>query len=128
MEKKISAQVVMKWSVSPDDGSQKQISAQTAAAYKMDEGTILKVKEFFKKNGFEVGAVVANNFSITASKERFEKVFGTKITTNKAHRYLTQPGMDSLLPLNNLTGSIRNLIDLVTFVEPPELQKNDYSF
>ena len=64
----------------------------------------------FERGGFHAGTRVGNTFSISASKETFETLFGTKIDPNKTAN-LDLPVPPQLAPM----------VEAVTFEAPREL-------
>jgi len=66
------------------------------------------VSKAFKEAGFEVGAKVANNFSITAPAETFESYFGVELRPSEA------------IPLNSVPASIRKYIESIVIPAKPD--------
>jgi hypothetical protein len=68
----------------------------------------------FRVANFTVGALVANNFSITAPVPVFELLFG--VANVKAAR----SGRESTLPLNALPLTAQNAIDAIVVPRQPD--------
>jgi len=78
----------------------------------------------FSQAGFRTGPLVANNFSIEASKEHFEKFFGVtlqpaarggpRVVEPRAH---SSPGLE--LPLSALPPNVRAKVSAILFSAPP---------
>jgi hypothetical protein len=91
----------------------------------MDTSVAKKVMDFFLDQNFEVGNIVANNFSITAPMQHFQGFFGVRIKSVGKSGLLVSPGDSRLLPLKNLPEKIQPYVEQITFVEPPQLFQNE---
>lgn len=76
------------------------------------------VAEAFERDGFAIGALVADNFSITSTPERFEERF-------KVHFGERGPD-DGELPLAALRAELRDKIDRVVITRVPDFGPGDY--
>jgi len=121
MKEVISAQVILKWSEFPPDDQKTLITAASIKKYKMDTSVTKKVIDFFLDQKFEVGKIIANSFSITAPIQHFQKFFGARIKSVDQLGLFVASGDSRLLPLKNLPGDVKNYIEQITFVEPPQL-------
>lgn len=108
----ISAQVILKEDAFPSPATD---------GLKADNTTPEKVMSFFSTQGFDVGNMVANNFSITSAGNHFENFFATKIEDKKKSGLFAMSGKSRLLPLKSLPLAIRQHVADITFGEPPEL-------
>jgi hypothetical protein len=95
----ISAQVLIRTNVAPN------------AAFLMDT---------FRAAGFTVGALVANNFSITAPVPVFELLFGV------THVRAAMAGPESTLPLNALPPAAQNAIEAIVVPRRPDFGPGRY--
>jgi hypothetical protein len=85
--------------------------------------TMSKVKSHFTSAGFEVHAPFHSNFSIGGPRSLFERVFGDEIVmdeTSLGASIHTSTGSLELT-LDALPPEIRDLVESVAFVAPPEL-------
>ena len=121
MKETISAQVILKWSECPPNATKTPITSSSINKYKMDLSVAKKVDNFFSNQKFEVGNIVANSFSITASMQHFQEFFGVGIKSVGKSGLFIEPGNSRLLSLKNLPEKIKQYIEQITFVEPPQL-------
>jgi hypothetical protein len=78
----------------------------------------------FVQAGFRTGALVANNFSITASQEHFERYFQVRLEfgtrgemkgVHSSHR--SAQGLQ--LPVEGLPPDLRSKVQMILFSPPP---------
>jgi hypothetical protein len=78
------------------------------------------VMDMFRAAGFTVGALIANNFSLTAPVPVFQSLFGV-VQVNAA-----RAGTKSVLPLNALPRSAQNAIEAIVVPRPPDFGPRSY--
>jgi len=100
----ISAQVVLR-TTKPTG----PITAAGLESLQPPDETVQRVREFFRRAGFQVGAYVGISFSITAPVTTMEKVFRTSIVDRNSNE----------LPLRVLPKDVADEIMAVTFTPPP---------
>lgn len=80
----------------------------------------------FERAGFDVGPLLANNFSITAVPRRFETYFNVTVEASrlqvmKGLLVRTNKGsVRSHVPLDSLPPSERDQIEAIVFSKPPD--------
>jgi hypothetical protein len=77
--------------------------------------------ESFRAAGFSVGAMVGNNFSLTAPVSVFESLFGA------AHVTAAIAGTESVLPLNTLPSAAQNAVEAIVVPHRPDFGPGSYS-
>lgn len=78
----------------------------------------------FAAAGFDTGALGGISFSITASKERFEQLFGVELEVGESGVALAgrkAPGGGLDLPLDHLPSELRARLEAVAFTPPADL-------
>jgi hypothetical protein len=86
-----------------------------------------EVLHVFKEAGFDVGQIVTNSFSITASPEVFERFFDVNIEVTPAGKVtvMQRDGSSSLnLPTAALPEHLRRRIQAIFFSKPPDFGPN----
>jgi hypothetical protein len=78
----------------------------------------------FKELGFEVGELVANSFSITATRNTFERVFHTQLHRSENRFTLKDNSLE--FPLEKLPENLGQRINAVTFSTPPDFGPNSF--
>ncbi len=84
-------------------------------------GKVAKAKSHFTTAGLEVHAPFATTFSVGGPPSRFEDVFGAKIKVDESllgSVTTEEGGFD--LPLDALPEEIRELVESVAFLPPPD--------
>lgn len=120
---RVSAQVVLK----PKRGRLPAGTTPTSAnleSFLPDAKSAAAARARFKELGFEPGDLVANSFSITASRTAFERTFGTQLHRIDHRLALEDGGLE--FPLETLPEELRRYIEAVTFSTPPDFGPNDY--
>lgn len=125
----LSAQVLLRSaSGKPADG-QAAITAANIREYLPSPEVAAGAKQAFAQRGFQVGEVVGNSFSITASGETFEKLFQAKLRQGERGDVTVQGKSKSEsyeLPLAHLPDEIARLVEAVTFSPPPDFGPTAY--
>lgn len=84
-------------------------------------GLVAKAKSHFTSAGLEVHAPFATSFSVGGPVSRFEDVFGEKIVVDEALLgSVTTEGGARELPLERLPEEMRELVESVAFLPPPD--------
>lgn len=125
----ISAQVVLR--AASGKAPDAQITAETLSQYLPASEAAAQARAAFSAAGFEVGPLVANNFSITAPAAAFERVFQTKLRYNARgalQNVLADDSAQAELPLKKLPVALSRHVAAVTFTPPPDFgpQRFDY--
>ncbi len=82
---------------------------------------VAKAKSHFTSAGLEVHAPFATSFSVGGPPSRFESVFGEKIVVDEALLGSITTGQGGReLPLDGLPDEIRELVESVAFLPPPD--------
>jgi hypothetical protein len=82
-------------------------------------------KSRFTTAGFEVHAPFTGKFSIGAKQSLFEEFFGAKVIVDDSQlvRSVTNADGGYDLPLDNLPGDLKGLVESVAFVPPPDFAR-----
>lgn len=106
---------------------QQAITAANIKDFTPSPGTAEKVRQAFQAKGFDVGAIVGNSFSITATQAIFEKEFRTRLSHTERGGIQTvktaktkDKSEDYELPLTPLAPDIAAEVIAVTFTPPPD--------
>jgi len=84
-------------------------------------GMVAKAKSHLTTAGLEVHAPFATSFSVGGPSSRFEDVFGVKIIVDDSLLgSVTAEGGSLDLPLDRLPEEIRELVESVAFLPPPD--------
>lgn len=131
-QKELSAQVMLRSASGTAPGGSTAVTAENVRDYLPSSSSITEARRAFAEAGFEVGQVVGNSFSITASKGTFEKVFKIKLKEDKekgvtAHREASDEGSYEL-PTSKLSEELRRDVVAVTFTPPPDFGPTNYSY
>lgn len=84
-------------------------------------GNVAKAKSHFTSAGLEVHAPFATSFSVGGPPSRFQDVFGAPIKVDESllgSVTTEEGGFD--LPLDGLPEEIRDLVESVAFLPPPD--------
>jgi hypothetical protein len=124
----VSAQVVLQSASGKSPHGRAAITADNISDYLPSAKTSADARAAFAKEGFEVGEVVANNFSITAPVETFEKVFNTRLHLEGrgAGKSVKDKSGDYELPLRALPKTLVDILESVTFTPPPDFGPTSY--
>jgi hypothetical protein len=98
----ISAQVVLR--------AKGPITAATLAENQPPRENVEAVQGLFRDAGFKLGPYVGISFSISGSKQLFERFFRTRLSEVKSYE----------LPLHALPKEVASVIEAVTFTPPPD--------
>ena len=121
--KKISAQVILK----PKAGQMpaaESITAENLESFMPDANLAATTRAHFESLGFEIGELVANSFSITASRKTFEQHFHAKIEVTEQHTALKGGNLE--LPISTLPKDVRSSITAVSFSAPPDFGPGNF--
>jgi hypothetical protein len=90
-----------------------------------DFAAISKVKSHLTLAGFEVAAPLGTTFSITAARSHFEQFFGDALVVDDGGllRSVTTEGGGRDLSLGGLPDEVREKVESVSFVPPPDLPR-----
>lgn len=84
-------------------------------------GMVAKAKSHLTTAGLEVHAPFATSFSVGGPSSRFEDVFGAKIVVDESLLgAVTTEGGGLDLPLDRLPEDIRELVESIAFLPPPD--------
>lgn len=82
-----------------------------------------EVRKMFADAGFEVGPLVANNFSITAPVQKFEKFFKVRVKSSRARGVQfakTKEEARRELTTGDLPPSLRDKVETIVVSAPPD--------
>ncbi|MDP9070306.1 MAG: hypothetical protein M3N68_03285 [Actinomycetota bacterium] len=87
-----------------------------------DFPAISKVKSHLTSAGFEVAAPLGRTFTIAAPRSRFEQFFGEPLVVDDEgfRRSITTEGGGRELSLDALPEELREKVESVSFLAPPE--------
>lgn|ERR1700752_3816985 len=130
--KELSAQVMLRSTRGSAPDSKTAVTSENVREYLPSASSAAESRRAFEAAGFEVGPVVGNSFSITASKSTFEKVFKVKLKEEKekgvtAHLEKSDEGSYEL-PTSKLSADLRREVAAVTFTPPPDFGPTNYSY
>jgi hypothetical protein len=123
MKHLISAQVVLK----PKSGimpKPESMTSENLESFLPDATPASQTRAHFESLGFEVGALVGNSFSISATPKKFEQHFHTKILRNNQFASLEDGSLE--LPIADLPAEVKATIDAVSFSAPPDFGPNNF--
>jgi hypothetical protein len=123
----VSAQVVLR-SASGARLEGQAITASNSAQFAPDPETVARARAVFAREGFEVGDLVGNSFSISAPVRQFERAFSVKLRAARSGslEVLGQAGSALELPITALPQSVHELLEAVTFSRPMDFGPNSY--
>jgi hypothetical protein len=127
METTITAQVILRMA----DGrsildTQEPIVSDNIHKYKVEEETILEASQKLESLGFEVLQPGPTGFTISSSKNLFERTFQTKLETRQEEIMDTKvPGQEAqyyeaVEPIN-IPSELSSIVASVALTRPPEL-------
>ena len=122
----ISAQVVLSSESKKDVG---QVTASNVDQTKPSSDRYQRVTNVFTKAGFQTGNLVGTSFSITASKDTFERFFDVHITSNQKSAVLKFQKKEKTsfeLSREHLPKSIATDVDVITFTPPPDFGPGNF--
>ena len=127
-EEVIAAQVVLRTASGkvPDTN----VTAETLQQNLPAPEVAAQVRANYSAAGFEVGPLVANSFSITATRANFERGFGVKLrkTARGGMQWVLPDGSaSSELPLAEVDKSLSQHVAAVTFPAPPDFGPGQFS-
>lgn len=109
---------------------QTAITAENIADYSPSPDTVAAAAAGFKKAGFEIGNMVGNSFSITATKSTFEKFFKIKLKADDRGGLMVAGAKDAPasyeLPLKALPKDLLQFVAAVTLSPPPDFGPSSY--
>ncbi len=123
MKHLISAQVRLK----PKSGimpKPESITSENLESFLPDTTRASQIRAHFESLGFEVGALVGNSFSITATAKKFERQFHTKILHTNQSASLEDSSLE--LPIADLPDEVKATIDAVSFSKPPDFGPGNF--
>jgi subtilase family serine protease len=123
MKHLISAQVSLK----PKSGAMprpESITSENLESFLPDATRVSQTRAHFESLGFEVGALVGNSFSITATRKNFEQHFHTKILHSNQHASLEDGSLE--LPVAGLSDEVKATINAVSFSAPPDFGPTNF--
>ena len=126
-KKELSAQVMLRSASGTAPDANTVVTADNVREYLPSSSSITEARRAFEEAGFEVGQVVGNSFSITASKSTFEKVFKVKLKEDKEKGVMSDEG-NYELPTSKLSQELRRDVAVVTFTPPPDFGPTNYSY
>lgn len=117
----ISAVVILRPASGAPLGTTEPITAATLEASLPAPDAVVRAQAWFREAGFSVSAPGAVDFSITAARVLFERVFATSLAVEGGDVLLDPAvaGAGRELPLAPLPDDLRPLIEAVAFTEPP---------
>jgi hypothetical protein len=124
----VSAQVILQPAKKGKDAPGIPVTAANVQEVLPSQEGIALVTERLKKMGFAIGNVVGNNFSITAPREVFEKVFKVEITHQK--RGMRSKRSDGTvtdeLPVKALPAPVAAHIQVIVLPPAPDFGPGNY--
>lgn len=121
----ISAQVLLRTGA-PLDAA--KLTAQEIAKIVPPASVVEKTRAAFEAAGFAVGPAVGLSFSITAPVRVFEQIFKTRLSRDARGGIITDAGGAETLPLSNLSPTLAENIEAVTFTPPPDYGPTNFHF
>jgi hypothetical protein len=119
----VSAQVVLKPASGEDVNGAPAITAENVAQYAPSSEVATKVQKGFEAEGFQVGSLVGNSFSITAPVAAFQDLFGVVLHRQEDGAISVEQlsGTDSReLPIQHLNSAVMRDIATIMFTPPPD--------
>jgi subtilase family serine protease len=123
MKHLISAQVSLK----PKSGimpKPESITSENLESFQPDATRASQTRAHFESLGFEVGVLVGNSFSISATPSRFEQHFHTKILHTKQFASLEDGSLE--LPVAHLPDELKSTVNAVSFSAPPDFGPGNF--
>ncbi len=123
MKHLISAQVILK----PKSGTMpkpESVTSENLESFLPDKTRASQTRAHFESLGFEVGALVGNSFSISATPKKFEQHFQTKILHTKQFASLQDGSLE--LPVAHLPDEVKTTINAVSFSAPPDFGPGNF--
>jgi hypothetical protein len=123
MKHLISAQVSLK----PKSGTMpkpESITSENLELFLPDATHASQARAHFESLGFEVGTLVGNSFSITASRKTFEQQFHAKIEYKNQHASLKDGSLE--LPVIDLPDEVQATVQAVSFSAPPDFGPSNF--
>ncbi len=123
MKHLISAQVSLK----PKSGAvpkPESITSENLDSFLPNAAHASQARAHFERLGFEVGALVGNSFSISATPSRFEQHFHTKILQDKQFASLEDGSLE--LPIEHLPAEVKTTVNAVSFCAPPDFGPTNF--
>jgi hypothetical protein len=126
--KPVSAQVVLRAASGKKPHGRAAVTAKSLKDYEPSPEAVTEAQEAFTAQGFEVGPMVGNSFSVTAPAETFESVFQTTIRTHKERgvEAVREKTSSYELPLEALPKTLRKHLEAVTFSPPPDFGPTNF--
>ncbi len=126
----MSAQIILRSATGASPLGEASITAQNVREYLPSDEATTVTRRAFKSEGFEVGEVIGNSFSITAPAATFEKVFKVKLQRDEEKGVMARDksgGEERYeLPVANLTGDLKRHVAAATFTPPPDFGPTSY--
>lgn len=127
-EQVVSAQVVLAPAGGKRVDEPAKITAESIDEYRPSPDAVTEAKRFFRDAGFEVGHMVGNSFSVTASHGTFERVFQSKLRNAEGIVRVVNGDAGEVyeLPLGVLPTSISRDLLAVSFTPPPDFGPTNF--
>ena len=126
----VSAQVVLRAAGGASPGGGEAVTAENVREHLPSDEAAAVTRRAFASEGFEVGELVGNSFSITAPTSTFEKVFKVKLRRDEEKGVRARAGTGGEegyeLPTGKLTGDLKRHVAAVTFTPPPDFGPTSY--
>lgn len=126
----ISAQVVLQSASGKSFDGKTAITSENIADYVPSQESVASAEAGFSQAGFEVGNIVGNSLSITASKSTFEKFFKVKLQAGERGDVKVAAAKGATagyeLPLKALPRNLSQVVVAVTFSPPPDFGPSNY--
>lgn len=129
-DEQLSAQVVLRSAGGTAPGSTTQVTSENVREYLPSSSAVTEARHALEEAGFEVGNVVGNSFSISATAKTFEKVFKVKLQSDKEKGVTARASRADEesyeLPVGKLPEDARRHVAAVTFTPPPDFGPTSY--
>ena len=130
-DEQLSAQVMLHSAGGKAPGPTTQVTSENVREFLPSSSSVTEARRALEAAGFEVGNVVGNSFSITASAKTFEKVFKVKLQRDKEKGVTARAARATEesyeLPVDKLPEDVRRHVAAVTFTPPPDFGPTSYS-
>ena len=119
----VSAQVILRSASGKAPHGRAAITSETVEEYLPSPETVRQARAAFAAQGFQVGGVVGNSFSITAPVVTFERLFKMTLRSRAGGGVeAVNPGSVGSygLPRSVLPEDLAQHVEAVTFTPPPD--------
>ena len=126
----VSAQVLLRAASGKQPAASSRITSENIKEWMPSGETVARVREMFRRLGFEIGEPVGNSLSITGPVNLFESVFKTRLQESKGGGIgfaASDRASDYALATEKIPSSLREDIAAITFTPPPDFGPTNFS-